>query len=72
MISTTTAIFGLAAVAQAHFFINDPPFLGYDDTKMTQAPCGGFSPTTRDGASDFSVGGSAIAVLTTHGTAAWE
>ncbi|KAH7113801.1 hypothetical protein B0J11DRAFT_585008 [Dendryphion nanum] len=72
MLSRTSALFGLAVVANAHFFIQDPPYLGFDDTKMTQAPCGGFSPTIRDGASDFSVGGSAIAVLTTHGTVSWE
>ncbi|KAF1996688.1 hypothetical protein P154DRAFT_472219 [Amniculicola lignicola CBS 123094] len=71
--STKTAIVvGLAAVARAHFFLQDPPYIGFADDTMTVSPCGGFDSTSREGASDFSVGGAAISVITTHSDVTWE
>jgi hypothetical protein len=61
-------------LAHAHFVLNYPPTLGFDDTQETTAPCGGFpilinnltSPST-----NLTVGAFPIAVQSTHPSANW-
>ena len=56
--------------ASAHFILNYPNSLGFDDDKEGTAPCGGFDVTFNN-ASDFHVDGDAVAVTSTHPQADW-
>ncbi|KAK1749466.1 hypothetical protein QBC47DRAFT_274093, partial [Echria macrotheca] len=59
--------------ASAHFVLNYPTSIGFDDEKMAEGPCGSFDATDRSkGVTKWSVGGSNIAVLSTHGRVTWE
>jgi len=74
MRATTCAVLWLAATAaSAHFVLDYPTSIGFDDEKLDQGPCGSFSATIRTkGVTRWSVDGSNIAVLTTHGRVTWE
>jgi hypothetical protein len=62
-----SAMFGLT---NAHFLLNYPTTIGFDDDAEGEAPCGGqtvsFSTVT-----NFYVGGDYIALTSTHPTAHW-
>ncbi|EPS37484.1 hypothetical protein H072_8800 [Dactylellina haptotyla CBS 200.50] len=65
-------LLGLIAVANAHFFMETPTTIGFDDTKLTIAPCGGFDPSDRSaGVTEWPVLGYPIAVVTTHLNVNW-
>lgn len=64
--SQLSAIIGMAAVANAHFVLQYPNSLGFDDDAETTVPCDGFDATNRTGASSFPLSGEAIQILTTH------
>ena len=55
----------LAATATAHFTLNYPPAAGFDEDKEASGPCGGntFDFTK---ATDFHVGGDAVAITLAH------
>jgi hypothetical protein len=73
MRSATFALVGLAAAArvQAHFTLQYPPTVGFSDDIEDQEPCGGFTPDFSN-ATDFHVGGDAIAVKSTHPHSNWK
>ncbi|RVD83166.1 uncharacterized protein DFL_007565 [Arthrobotrys flagrans] len=67
---SSLALFG--AAVKAHYFLNTPPSIGFDDTTLTTAPCGGFDPTDRSGgATDWPVTGYPFSVITTHLDVVW-
>lgn len=67
------ALLGLAAAAtHAHFVLQIPTSLGFDDGNEGTAPCGGFDPTNRSTVSDWDVDGDNIGVLTTYTSVTWE
>lgn len=49
----------------AHFLLNYPNTIGFDDDNEGIAPCGGFNVTFSN-TTNFHVGGDAIAVTSTH------
>ncbi|KAK5989686.1 hypothetical protein PT974_07941 [Cladobotryum mycophilum] len=63
----------LTTLASAHFLVNTPPSIGFDDNKEGTAPCGGFTPNLQDTGKlvDFHVGGDAISVKLTHNQGNW-
>lgn len=61
----------LAVGAQAHFILNYPTSLGFDDDKEPTAPCGGFDVVFADNDTSVQVGGFAVALLSTHPSADW-
>ncbi|KAH8655023.1 hypothetical protein BGZ60DRAFT_339493, partial [Tricladium varicosporioides] len=67
------AVLALAASTSAHFVLQIPTSLGFDDTIESTGPCGGFTATDRStGVTSWPVGGSSISVLTTHTTATFS
>jgi len=61
------------SVVSAHFVLDYPTSIGFDDEKLTEGPCGSFNPTDRSkGVTKWSVGGSNIGVLSTHGRVTWQ
>ena len=72
LFSTAVLLAGLSAYARAHFVLEIPTSLGFDDEAETEAPCGGFNPRLRTNVTDWPIKGSAIGVLTTHDEATWE
>ncbi|KAA6408269.1 MAG: expression library immunization antigen 1 [Lasallia pustulata] len=54
----------------AHFILNYPNTIGFDDDLEASAPCGGFNVTFAN-STDFHVGGDAIAMTSTHPAANW-
>lgn len=60
----------LALVSQAHFILQYPAKLGFDDEKEGDGPCGGFD-VSFDKATSWNVGGDAIALQSTHPVAQW-
>ena len=65
-----TIITLLLSQVSAHFILQYPKSLGFDDDKEGDAPCGGFDVTTNN-ASDFHVDGDAVALTSTHPQANW-
>ncbi|KAI9766119.1 MAG: hypothetical protein M1839_005026 [Geoglossum umbratile] len=67
------SLLGLTAVTKAHFVLQIPTNIGFDDDLEDQAPCGSFSPTDRSsGVTDWPTDGSSIALLTTHTQQIWH
>lgn len=54
----------------AHFLLNYPNSLGFDDEKEATGPCGGFD-VTYSNSSEFRVGGDAVALTSTHPESNW-
>lgn len=62
-----------AATVNAHFVLQIPTSLGFNDDSESTAPCGSFDPADRSkGVTDWKVGGDSIGVLTTHTSVTWE
>jgi hypothetical protein len=48
----------------AHFLLNYPPTIGFDDSLETTAPCGSFTVDfSTDNVTDFHVGGDTLAMV---------
>lgn len=68
------AVLSLASVSSAHFLMNYPDSIGFDDDKEGTAPCGGFTPDISSGSKqlvDFHVGGDSLAMRATHNQVTW-
>ncbi|KAG8416282.1 hypothetical protein J3458_006875 [Metarhizium acridum] len=63
-----SALYGLGS---AHFLLNYPKSIGFDDSGESSAPCGGFTPDLSKDLVDFHVGGDAISVKLTHSQGNW-
>jgi len=65
-------VLGLASAASAHFVLQTPVGIGYDDAKELEGPCGGFSASDRGTVNNWAVGGDSVGGLTTHPSVTWE
>ncbi|KAK4083762.1 uncharacterized protein Triagg1_1424 [Trichoderma aggressivum f. europaeum] len=68
------AILSLASLSSAHFLLNYPTSIGFDDDKEGTSPCGGFTPDVSSGSKqlvDFHVGGDSLAMRSTHPQTSW-
>jgi hypothetical protein len=73
MLPSLSVVLGLClGVAQvnAHFLLNYPTSIGFDDSKQGTGPCGGFD-VTFDNTTNFYVGGDAISLTSTHPASTW-
>jgi len=62
----------LASLSSAHFLLNYPPTIGFDDSLENEGPCGSFTvDPSKDNITNFNVGGSEIAVTSIHPQANW-
>src|SRR5215469_15160158 len=62
----------LVSQSSAHFLLNYPPTIGFQDDLEETAPCGSFTVDfSNDNLTDFYVGGSEVAVTTVHPQANW-
>jgi len=72
---TTVALLALVLVispSTAHFMLNYPPTIGFDDSLEHTSPCGSFTVQfSTDNVTDFHVDGNAIAVTSIHPQATW-
>jgi len=71
---TAVAFLALAMISPsaAHFMLNYPPTIGFDDSLEGTPPCGSFTVMfSTDNVTDFHVGGNAIAVTSIHPQATW-
>jgi hypothetical protein len=58
--------------SSAHFLLNYPTTIGFDDDLEGDSPCGSFSiDLTKDTVTDFHVGGDALALTSIHPEATW-
>ena len=56
----------------AHFLLNYPPTIGFDDALEGNAPCGSFTPDfSKDTVTDFHVAGDSCAMTSIHPQATW-
>jgi hypothetical protein len=56
----------------AHFLLNYPPTIGFNDASEATPPCGSFTVNfSTDNVTDFHVGGDSIAVTSIHPQATW-
>lgn len=62
----------LCTITNAHFVLDIPTSLGFDDELEDVAPCGGFDPHTRTNITNFFTKGSPVSVLTTHLSVTFE
>ncbi|KHN99752.1 uncharacterized protein MAM_02605 [Metarhizium album ARSEF 1941] len=61
----------LCGLGSAHFLLNYPESLGFEDKNEDQGPCGGFKADFSKRLQDFHVDGDAIAVKLTHAQGNW-
>ncbi|KAH8898399.1 hypothetical protein GQ53DRAFT_742459 [Thozetella sp. PMI_491] len=61
----------LSGIANAHFNLNAPPTIGFDEDSEGTAPCGGFTPDFSKTLTDFHVGGEPIGTLLGHPQGNW-
>ncbi|KAF4627118.1 hypothetical protein G7Y89_g11034 [Cudoniella acicularis] len=66
------AIVSLAALTEAHFVLQIPTSLGFNDGLEATGPCDTFSPTDRTTVTNWPIGGDVIQVLTTHNEVIWN
>ncbi|RMZ79362.1 hypothetical protein DV738_g3304, partial [Chaetothyriales sp. CBS 135597] len=71
MLSFTYLGLALLQLSSAHFVLNYPPSLGFDDELEGNEPCGGQDITFADNDTNVPVGGFSISVLSTHPQAQW-
>lgn len=62
----------LAVPATAHFVLQSPSSIGYEDLKEGEAPCGGFDIMKRDPLVEWPVAGLPVALLSTHPAATYR
>lgn len=62
----------LATHAVAHFVLQLPASLGFNDETETTGPCDGFDPTNRDTVTFWPTGGYPVLVLSTHEDVTWD
>ena len=56
----------------AHFLLNYPPTIGFDDSLEATPPCGSFTVDfSTDNVTDFHVGGDSLAMTSIHPQATW-
>ena len=62
----------LPLLASAHFKLNAPPTIGFDEDQEGTDPCGGFTPDfSKNNVSDFHVGGEPVVLFLGHPQANW-
>ncbi|EPS37516.1 hypothetical protein H072_8798 [Dactylellina haptotyla CBS 200.50] len=72
MLSKIVYALPLFSLVSGHFFLQSPPSIGFDDEKLIESPCGGFSPTDRSGGvTNWPVAGYPFSVITTHLNVVW-
>jgi hypothetical protein len=66
------AVAGFVGQSTAHFLLNYPPTIGFDDDLETTPPCGSFTVDfSTDNVTDFHVGGDSLAMTSIHPKATW-
>ncbi|KAK6511727.1 hypothetical protein TWF481_000633 [Arthrobotrys musiformis] len=67
-------LLGLASFTSAHFILEVPTSIGFDDDNLGLAPCGGIDQNNRTGAeqTNWPKKGGPIGLVTTHAHAVWE
>lgn len=54
----------LASQGSAHFYLNYPPSIGFDDSLEGTPPCGSFTPDpSKDNVTNYYVGGTSLALV---------
>jgi len=54
----------LASQCSAHFYLNYPPSIGFDDALEGTPPCGSFTPDPpKDNVTNYYVGGTSLAMV---------
>ena len=62
----------LVSQTAAHFLLNYPPTIGFDDSLEATPPCGSFTVDfAKDNVTNFSVGGDSLAMTSIHPKATW-
>ena len=70
--SLSLAFLTLLTVTHAHFILNYPPTLGFDDDLEAEAPCGSFTLISgNDSSAALAVDGFPLALVSTHPQASW-
>lgn len=70
-LTTVFALLSLALCTSAHFILQYPQSLGFDDDSEGTAPCGGFDVSFNGSDNSVPVGGFPVSVLSTHPAADW-
>jgi hypothetical protein len=72
MVSLPFVTLLLTQAAWAHFNLNYPETIGFNDEAQHDGPCGGFTPDfAKNTFTDFHTGGDAVATVTTHVEGTW-
>jgi hypothetical protein len=75
MVQLSTVLTGLCVAlvpVNAHFLLNYPTTVGFNDDNEGNGPCGGFTVDfSKANVTNFYVGGDAIALTSTHPASVW-
>lgn len=61
-----------ASLGAAHFVLQVPTSLGFDDANEGTAPCGNFDIAARTSVTEWPVSGYPVQVISTHPGATWQ
>ena len=64
-------ISALCGISSAHFQLNYPKSIGFEEKSEGTGPCGGFTPDFSKDPVEFHVGGDSIALALTHTQGDW-
>jgi hypothetical protein len=65
-------VVGLIGQSAAHFYLNYPPTIGFDDALEATPPCGSFTVDfSKDNVTNYHVGGDSLAMTSIHPQATW-
>ncbi|KAI9655257.1 MAG: hypothetical protein M1829_000670 [Trizodia sp. TS-e1964] len=66
-------VLSAATIVEAHFVLQIPTSLGFDDSVEATGPCGSFNPTDRStGVTNWPIAGAPIGILSTHTQVEWQ
>lgn len=68
---TVYSVLNFASLASAHFLLNYPPSVGFDEDTEGQSPCGGAKVVFGGNDVDVQVGGFPLQLRSTHPQAQW-
>ncbi|ERS98651.1 GPI anchored cell wall protein [Sporothrix schenckii 1099-18] len=71
-LASAALLLAASAVVSAHFTLDYPPTIGFNDDKESIGPCGSFTPDfSKDNVTDFHVGGDNVAINLLHPQGTW-
>jgi hypothetical protein len=73
MMYSTLSALAIVGVANAHFIVKYPPYIGFDEEYQVVGPCGKYDPSDKTAkVTEWPIAGSYVSIETSHSSAKYE